>query len=131
MLSDMEDVELLRFTTATPVGSWQVTSLLQGDAVTSPIAGTVLTASFDDEGGLSGSAGCNTYTSSYTTDASSIAIEPPASTRKFCAEPTGVMDQEAAYLAALGVAERFSVGGGSLELLRADGSIAVTLSPAE
>ena len=99
--------------------------------MTSPIAGTELTATFDDDGGLSGSAGCNNYTSAYTTDASSIAIEPPASTRKLCPEPAGVMEQEAAYLAALGVAERFSVGGGSLELLRADGTIAVALSPAE
>ena len=131
VLSDLEDVELLRFMVGTPVGAWQVTSFLRGDAVISPIAGTEITASFDDEGGLSGSAGCNTYTSTYTTDAGSITIEPPATTRKLCSEPAGVMEQETAYLAALGEAERFSVGGGSLELLRADGTIAVALSPAE
>ncbi len=131
VLSDVEDVELLRFTVGTPVGAWQVTSFLRGDAVTSPIAGTEITASFDDEGQLSGSAGCNTYTSAYTTDAGSITIEAPATTRKLCPEPAGVMEQETAYLAALGEAERFSVGGGSLTLLRADGTIAVALSAAD
>jgi hypothetical protein len=36
------------------------------------------------------------------------------------------MEQEAAYLAALAQAERFAVGGGALELQRADGtSVAV------
>jgi heat shock protein HslJ len=123
VLLDDEETELLRYAAATPVGSWEGTSFFRDDAVSSPIAGTTITATFDDEGGLTGSAGCNTYTSGYTTDEATIAIEPPAATRKLCSEPPGVMQQEAAYLAALEEAERFGVGGGSLELLRADGTI--------
>lgn len=122
VLLDVEDVELLRFVAATPAGSWQATGFLQGDAVTSPIAGTEVTASFATDGTLAGSAGCNTYTAQYTLDRDTISIDPPATTRKSCAEPAGVMEQEAAYLAALVQAERFSVGGGSLELLRSDGT---------
>ena len=77
--------ELLRYQGATPVGSWQVTGLLRGDASTSPLAGTELTARFDEAGALSGSAGCNRYTASYTSDKGTIEITAPSATRRTCA----------------------------------------------
>ena len=39
-----------------------------------------------------------------------------------CAEPEGVMDQEAAYLAALPTAVGYRLDGASLSLLSADGA---------
>ena len=101
VLVGTEDAELLRYAPASPVGNWQVTGFLRGDAVTSPLVGTELTARFGDDGALTGSAGCNRYTGSYTSDKGAIEITAPASTRKACAEPAGVMEQEAAYLDAL------------------------------
>jgi heat shock protein HslJ len=119
----------LRFRAASAVGSWTVTSLVHGDALTSPIPGTELTATFAEDGTLSGSAGCNQYTASYVAVDGILEISPPASTRKFCAEPAGVMDQEASYLAALQQTARYRIGENGLELLRADGTFVATYAP--
>ncbi len=121
-LFDENDDELLRFEAATPAGSWHATGILRADAVTSPIAGTEITATFSEAGELSGSAGCNTYRATYTTDKGAIEIASPAATKKLCPEPEGVMEQEAAYLAALATATRFRVDGRTLLLSTDDGT---------
>jgi heat shock protein HslJ len=130
VLLDADEVELLRYGEATPAGSWRATGLLQGDAFTSLLAGTEITASFDEGGMLSGSAGCNTYRASYTTDRGAIEIAEPAATRKACAEPEGIMEQEAAYLAALPTAVHYRVAGASLELLSAEGTLVASFTRA-
>ena len=130
VLVDGDEAELLRFEAATPVGSWEVTGFLSGDAVTSPLAGTTLTATFSESGRIAGSAGCNTYTSSFTTDGGAIRITVPAATRKACLSPDGVMEQEAAYLAALPAAESYRVDGSSLQLLSPDGTTVATFARA-
>lgn len=122
-LLDADETEVLRYQAATPVGSWQATGFLQGDAVTSLILRTEITASFDESGALSGSAGCNTYRATFTTDQGGIEIVEPATTQKACAEPEGIREQEAAYLAALSNAARYRVAGRSLELLTAEGTL--------
>jgi META domain len=126
VLVDGDGAELLRYGIATPAGSWEATGILQPGALASPLVGTEVTATFGDDGTLSGSAGCNTYDTAYTTDGSSIEIDPPSSTRMACPEPEGVMDQEAAYLNALPTAASFRVEGGRLELLSAEGTAVVT-----
>ncbi len=130
VLTDADDAELLRYASATPEGAWDVTGLLRDDASVSPLEATELTARFAEDGSLSGSSGCNRYTTSYTTDKGSIEIEPPAGTKKACAEPAGVMEQESAYLAALPSAVSYRVSGSVLELLDADGKRLVTFTRA-
>jgi heat shock protein HslJ len=49
-------------------------------------------------------------------------ISRPAATRKACTEPAGIMEQEAAYLAALPKAARYQAAGRSVELLSAEGT---------
>lgn len=120
VLVDADEAELLRYERATPLGSWQVTGLLSGDAFASPIAGTELTATFADEGRLSGSSGCNPYRGTYTTDKGAIEIADLAGERKACPEPTGVMEQEATYLDLLASVAAFRVDGAALELLDVD-----------
>jgi heat shock protein HslJ len=121
MLSDADGGELLRYAAGSIVGDWNVTGILSGDAFSNPIAGTELTASFADDGKLTGSAGCNNYMTTYTTGKASIEIEPAASTKKFCPEPQGVMDQEAAFLSALADATTFRIDATTADLLDADG----------
>lgn len=121
-----DDSELLRYGAASPVGDWEATGLLQGDAFTSLLEGTEITASFGEDGALSGSAGCNTYNSTYTTDGGTIEIDESSSTKMACAEPDGVMEQEAAYLAALPTVVGFRVERGVLELLSAEGTAVVS-----
>ncbi len=122
VLVDADDSELLRFGAATPVGSWQATGVLRGDALTSPISGTSITATFSENGELDGSAGCNGYSATYSTDKGAIEVSTPAATKKLCPEPEGVMEQEAAYLDALAGASRFRIDGKTLQLLGADGT---------
>lgn len=122
VLLDGEDAELLRYVAATPVGDWEATAVQAGNALASPLAGTEITASFADDGTLTGSAGCNTYSTTFLTDRGGIEIPPAATTRKTCPTPEGVMEQEAAYLAALPTTAAYRVDGDSLALLRADGT---------
>jgi heat shock protein HslJ len=108
-------------------GSWIVTGYNTGDSVDSPIADTELTATFEN-GAVSGSSGCNTYNGTYTLTGTTLAIGPLASTQKACDQP--IMDQETAFLAALQGATGVRTDGANVTLTSADGSNAVTLTPA-
>ena len=59
---------------------------------------TYISALFDEEGAVSGTSGCNSYSGSYQVDGSSLTVGMTVTTMMACAEP--VMEQEAAYLAA-------------------------------
>lgn len=108
--------------------SWNVISYNNGkQAVVSVINGTTVTANFGKDGNVSGSGGCNDYSATYTTgDRNSIKIGPTMSTQKACAEPQGVMEQEAAYLAALGTAATYKIDGNRMEMRTADNAIAAS-----
>jgi heat shock protein HslJ len=106
--------------------SWEVISYNNGkQAVTSVMIGTSLTASFGTDGKVSGNSGCNSYSGTYKLNANEVAIGPLASTKKFCGDPSGVMDQESQYLAALQSAASYQVEGNVLELRTQDGALAV------
>jgi len=107
--------------------SWVATGYNNGQgAVVSVMAGTEVTAAFGDNGQVSGSAGCNTYNAAYIVDGDSISVGPAASTRMFCGEPEGVMDQEQQYLAALSTAATYSIRGTQLDLRTTDGALAAS-----
>jgi heat shock protein HslJ len=111
--------------------SWNVTGYNNGkQAVVSVLAGTKLTAEFGKDGGLSGSAGCNSYSGPVKATPPKITIGPLGSTKKSCPTPEGVMTQEAAYLAALESAATYRLEGRKLELRTEGGAIAVTLQQA-
>jgi heat shock protein HslJ len=106
---------------------WQVTGFNNGrEAVVSVLADTTLTLDFSTEGRLSGSAGCNTYMAGYHDADGVVHIDAPASTRKLCAVPDGVMEQEQAFLAALPTATTARREGSSLELRSASGALVVS-----
>lgn len=114
--------------------TWVATAYNNGnEAVVSVVTGTELTARFDGNGNLSGSAGCNDMTGGYTTQDNTIQIGPIATTRMMCAEPEGIMEQEAQYTAALMSAATYSVRGDQLEMRTADDAMAVLFvaEPAE
>jgi heat shock protein HslJ len=110
---------------------WQVVSVNNGqEAVTGVISGTQLTATFQEDGTVFGSAGCNNFSGGYTVQGDQIQIGPLAMTMMFCPEPEGVIDQEMAFGAALESAATFSIQGDSLELRTADGALAVSFAAA-
>jgi heat shock protein HslJ len=127
-LLDDDGVELLRFAAATLSGKWVVTGFLRGTAVTSTLADTEVTLVFGEDGMLVGSGGCNVYRAPYRADSGAIEIAAPFTTRKLCAQPEGVMAQEAAWLEALPQAVRYRLDGGVLHLLTAEGTIVATLT---
>jgi heat shock protein HslJ len=123
VLADGDGKELLRLSEPSVVGDWDTTSFRQPNAVASPLPGTEITATFAQDGTLSGSAGCNRYSAGYTVDGGAIAIERPVLTRKACTSPDGVMEQEQQYVEALPRAASFTLEGERLTLLAADGTI--------
>jgi uncharacterized lipoprotein YbaY len=68
--------------------------------------GTQITAEFSG-GKLTGSAGCNNYFASYEQKGTRLSISTPGSTRKYCGEPEGIMEQEVEYLRLLESANSF------------------------
>ena len=117
-LGDGDGNEVLRFQkSAGPAGSWRATGILEGDAFKSLVAGTEITATFGEDGTLTGSAGCNRYQSRYVVDrGQELTIELPLATKSYCAAPKGVMIQEQTFLALLSRALRFHVDGRMLVL---------------
>lgn len=101
---------------------WLATGVNNGvGGVESVVAGTELTAIFGEDGTVTGSGGCNTFSGPYTVDGDAIEIGPLASTRKACEE--AVMAQEAAYLQALDNATTYAITGDALELRDAAGAL--------
>jgi heat shock protein HslJ/uncharacterized lipoprotein YbaY len=101
--------------------SWTLASLNGAD----PLADVEVTMYFGADGSLAGSDGCNRFTTSYTVDGDTITINPNgASTMMACPEP--VMQQSAAFMAALGSAATFSIDGSTLALADGTGSTVAT-----
>ena len=80
---------------------------------------------FGADGQLSGSAGCNRVTGSYSTADGTIKLGPLATTQMACPEPEGVMDQETRLVAALESAATYHVEGPTLEMRTSDDALAV------
>jgi heat shock protein HslJ len=94
---------------------------------TSPISGTTITATFED-GQVSGSAGCNSYSGSYQVSGDTITVGAVAITEMACLEPEGVMEQELLFVEFLTDAQTFRIADGQLQTFRPDGE-ALTFVP--
>jgi heat shock protein HslJ len=101
--------------------SWQLETYRGPEGeLTEVLPASVVTLDFQADQ-ASGISGCNNYTGSYQSTGSEVEFGPLASTRKLCVRPEGVMEQEAAYLAALGSAASYNLAGDTLELKDAQG----------
>jgi len=129
VLTDEADTDLLFFVQAEelpplPLSGtrWLLESYsLEGDGVSSVIAGTTITAEFAPDGKVTGNAGCNRYFASYEVSGDTMTIGPAGSTKMYCSEPEGVMDQEARYLTLLESTAGYRIDGDQLNLLDEDG----------
>lgn len=91
--------------------AWELESLA-GNAV---LSGTMITIEFSDDQ-VSGSAGCNHYEGSYQARENSLSVDNVFSTEMGCLEPTGILEQETAYLTALRVATTYQITADRLEM---------------
>ena len=108
------------------VGTWTITGVATGDSVDSVIVGTEPTITFGDDGEVTMETGCNTAGSTWELDGDELTVGRPRSTLMACEDPPGVMEQEAALLRALESAARVEIAPGTLTILDAEGSIAMT-----
>ncbi len=95
-------------------GTNWVLSTLSGNA---PLEGTTLTLRFGADGSASGSDGCNRFMTAFTQDGANLTFDPAAGTMMMCPEPAGVMEQAAAYTAALAQTTTFTANERQLALL--------------
>ena len=110
--------------------SWNVLAYNNGKQGVVSVSAPTLTAVFSKDGNLTGFAGCNNYAGTYKSTPPKISITQLSSTRKACATPNGVMDQESQYLAALPTAATYRIEGSKLEFRTKSGSIAAELQRA-
>lgn len=104
--------------------SWEVISYNNGrEAVVSVILDTEITATFGEDGQLTGNAGCNNYFGAYETDGENISMGPFGTTRMACQEPEGIMEQESEYLAALETAATYKIEGVTMNMRTADDAL--------
>lgn len=106
-LSNPNGTEFINMSAITPPPTlagteWKLQSFNDGQgAVVQVLDGSEITAIFGTDGTLSGSAGCNNYSTTYEVSGDNLIIGETISTEKACLEPEGVMEQETQYLAAL------------------------------
>lgn len=108
--------------------SWQLNKYRNEDGkLVSVKTNTVVTALFQANK-VAGIAGCNNYNSSYEASGNQLTFSPPATTRKLCVNPLGIMKQENAYLAALEQVQTFRQRDNSLEMRDSDGETLLEFS---
>ena len=79
-----------------PGTSWALVELDGAE----PVADAAPTLAFAEDGTVSGSTGCNTFTGSVTIEGTALEFGPLATTRMACADPA-VNEQEQAFLLAI------------------------------
>jgi heat shock protein HslJ len=100
---------------------WVLRSYNDNAAIVSVITGTEITLSFDEKGGVAGSAGVNRYFASYEAKGNALTFGEAGTT--LMAGPADAMQQEATFLKLLGETATFSGAGDELKLLNADGTV--------
>lgn len=100
--------------------AWTLLTFGEPDNLQTVPGGTVITANFGTDGTLAGSAGCNSYATTYTAQDGQISVQPVATTMMACEEG---MELEQGYLEVLGSAVAYQVLGQNLTLTAEDGRV--------
>ena len=95
--------------------AWSLKFISDGEDLNPVLMSVEVTALFED-GQVTGSAGCNTYSGSYELDGRNLTIGPLDLTANTCEDPEGVMLQEDVYVTALGAVAGYDVVGGVMVL---------------
>lgn len=96
--------------------SWTLESYRDSSGIMVDILPRSTTTALFQSEQVSGSAGCNNYSAYYEVDGSKISFDPPATTKKVCPTPPGIMGQENDFLDALSLVERYDISGDTLEM---------------
>lgn len=108
--------------------AWNLVSYVQDGSMVNTLEGTTVTLTFGENATVSGSTGCNSYSASYTMNATAITIGPAASTLMYCPEE-GVMEQENVYLRLLGTVKTYDVTGEVLTFFDENSTAVLVFEP--
>lgn len=113
-------------------GTWNAVNYNNGQgALTGIVSGTTLTASFNKDGSMTGSDGNNEYQTTYVISKNTMSIGAPQITKSGKSTDETVIQQAAAYQAALQRTATYEITGSQLELFDSDGSTLATFNSAE
>lgn len=109
--------------TAEPVaasltGPWKLTSLGSGDTISSALADVEAGLTFNEDGTVTGTSGCNEFGGSYVVEGDQITFSEIVSTLKLCDSP--IMQQEEAMQQMLSDTASFNIEGNTLTLTKGD-----------
>jgi heat shock protein HslJ len=109
--------------------AWQVHGVNNcKHALVSAANAAPVTLEFGQDGMVGGSTGSIIYRGPHATEGKTLRVGPLRLTRMMCAEPEGVMEREAQYLAALEKAAAFTIEANRLEIRDAGSALQVTAS---
>jgi len=125
-LMDDQGATLVRFEVAVPTPltgtTWQALAYNNGKGALQSLAiDSSITAVFGEDGNLNGNASINQYSTAYSTTDDAMTIDEQIISTKM-AGPPELMEQEAAYLAALPQTATFAIEGDELWLRDAEGA---------
>lgn len=101
---------------------WQLTTIGQTPALPEP----TVTLEFTPEG-ISGNAGCNSYSGAYRVTENGLAFSDTVSTTMACADQQP-MEQEGRYLEQIATVSAFEVAGDQLTLFNSEGDAVLVFS---
>jgi heat shock protein HslJ len=104
---------------------WQLHQYLGASGELTPVLPEATVGARFSNGKISGNAGCNRFTAAYQIKGKQLIIGRAMTTRKHCAEPDGIMEQEQQYLQALVRAHAYTLKPDGLELRDENGSLQV------
>ena len=125
-LMDDQGATLIRYAVVQPTAlegaAWDALAYNNGKgALQGLAASSAISATFGADGGLAGNAGVNQYTTTYTTSGATMSIDAQIVSTQM-AGPADLMQQEAAYLAALPQTATYTIEGDELWLRDATGA---------
>lgn len=104
---------------------WRLVEYGPADAPVASRPEPPITLTFEEDGRIGGSGGCNSYGGTYQLDGQSLTMGQIQSTLMACAD-AAVTQQESAYLAALGSATTLQLDGDELTMAYEGGQLRFT-----
>jgi heat shock protein HslJ len=111
-------------TSTSIVGSWRLASYGSGDTVSTALADVEANLTFNEDGTLTGTSGCNEFGGRYTVEVDKITFNEIVSTLKLC--DTSIMDQEEAMQQVLTGTATYHIEGHSLTITNQDRVLVLT-----
>ena len=110
---------------------WRLTAMVVDGKSPQVVAGRAPSLTFHPQDGtISGNSGCNSYGGNYTLSGEVLSLSQMRQTLMACSG-TGVMEQEDAYMRALGLVTRVGLNqaNNTLALSTADGAVRLSFAP--